>query len=141
MMKMLITILLTTFFLSSCRSVERRVICGEINIYQIKPVPMCDISFQFNRCRCRCFDYNQWTTISDINQCAQFNENLPFKKYDPPLVAINKILNGEITRVISVKDYPLEYCDGIAGSFLSDIAKDVRPNIKALNEVKNKLCN
>lgn len=58
-----ITILLLMSSLTSCRSFERQVICQQIAEHQIKPVQLCDISFQFNRCRCRNFDFNSWTAL------------------------------------------------------------------------------
>lgn len=61
----LITILLLTTFLGSCRSVQTSVICSEIRNQEINPVELCDISFQFLRCRCRQFDMNSWASTSE----------------------------------------------------------------------------
>lgn len=100
----IITILLMTFFLSGCRSVERRLTCAQIEAHQIPHVEFCDISFKFNRCRCRMFDMNSWEPTTE------------------PI------------------DYELEYCEGVAGPHLADIARDVRPNVKALAQLKRNLC-
>lgn len=95
---------LMIFSISSCRSFERQLICGQIQEHQIKPHELCDISFQFNRCRCREFDFNTWEALSEP------------------------------------ENRPLEYCEGIAGFHVKDIATDIRPNVKALDEIKNNLC-
>jgi len=145
-MRLAITLLSTIFFLNSCRSFERQVICKEIDLYQIKPVPMCDISFQFNRCRCRCFDYNKWETLPDLKHCKNFEELVVKKSgfLNNLIVKTTRVVkideNGNVKESYQAKDFPIEYCEGIAGPFLSDIATNVRPNIKALHEVKNKLC-
>jgi hypothetical protein len=70
--------------------------------WKVKPHLSCDISFQFNRCRCRCLDLK-----SDLNTV------------DPKLCGQNWKTD--------VKDFPLESCDGIAGFYLEDIAKNIRP--------------
>lgn len=39
------------------------------------------------------------------------------------------------------KDYPLSYCDGIAGFKLDpDIALEIRPKVKAMYRLKENLC-
>lgn len=96
--------LLMTFFLSGCRSFERKIICAQIRNHQVPTIEMCDISFKFNRCRCRLFNMNDWTAETEPT------------------------------------DYPLEYCENIAGFFLEDIAKDVRPNVKALANLRENMC-
>lgn len=58
-----ITIALLMISLVSCRSVERRMVCSELKKQEINPVELCDISFQFNRCRCRSFDMNHWLAL------------------------------------------------------------------------------
>ena len=101
-MKMLITTLLMIFSLSACRSFEQQIICKEIDSYQIKPTPLCDISFQFNRCRCRCLYLKNDLQTVDPKKCGlDWAEN--------------------------VKDFPIEHCEGIAGFFVEDIAKHIRP--------------
>lgn len=59
---------------SSCGSIQRKIICNDIREHEIKPHQMCDISFSKNRCRCREFDFNSWTELSEpvnypIEQC------------------------------------------------------------------------
>jgi len=147
-MRMITTLLWMIFFLSSCRSFERQVICQEIDKYQIKPIPLCDVSFQFNRCRCRCFDYNKWETLPDIKKCKNFQDVIE-KRANISWIASVTVPNTRVIRLdaqgnvlesYQAKDFPIEYCEGVAGPFLEDIAVNVRPNIKALHEVKNKLC-
>lgn len=59
------TILLLTIFLVGCRSIDRRMICKQLDEYAYSPVTLCDISFKFNRCRCRTMDINSWNAMSD----------------------------------------------------------------------------
>ena len=131
-MRMITMTLLMIFSLSSCRSFERQVICKEIDSYKIKPLPLCDISFQFSRCRCRCFDYNKWETL-EVKFCPTM------KGLDITSVLKLKV-DGGVEYMYQAVDLPIEACDGISGAFVKDVAKLVRPNIKALNEVKGKLC-
>jgi hypothetical protein len=61
----LITIALSMIFLASCQSVERRAVCSELRKQEIKTIEMCDISIKFDRCRCRSFNLNSWTELSE----------------------------------------------------------------------------
>ena len=111
-------------FLVSCNTFQTRLVCKQIKAHQIKILPLCDISFQFNRCRCRCFDYNKWEA-STLRSCSGLvDEGEETKK-----------ING-----IQVVDKPLMYCEGVAGFFLEDAAQEIKPNIKALDQIKNNLC-
>ncbi len=100
----IITMLLMISFLNGCRSVERRITCAQITKHQVPINEFCDISFRFDRCRCRQFDMNTWEPITEP------------------------------------QDFPLEYCEGVAGYRLDDIARDVRPNVKALAELRRNMC-
>ena len=76
-MTKLLTIVLLTTFLVSCRSIERRMICSELDNYQIKPIEMCDINIKFYRCRCRQFDFNSWEALSEpINHPLEYCDKL-----------------------------------------------------------------
>ncbi len=109
---------LLTISLVSCRSVETKLVCAQIARHQIKPVQLCDVSFKYNRCRCRCFNFNSWDALP-ADKCSEFN--------------------GLISAGNAV-DFPIEHCEGVAGFFLEDAALNVRPNIKALDKIKNNLC-
>ena len=112
-----LTILLLMTLITSCQTkFSQKVICAQIRSHQIPPVPKCDVSFKFSRCRCRCFDYNTWETVP-LNFCSRFAD-----------------LTG------SAANFDLSYCDGIDGSFLSDEASSIRPNVKALSNIKGNLC-
>lgn len=115
-MKQVIILLLMILTLDGCVSVTQRLACAQIKKHQIPLVPKCEISFQFVRCRCRCFDYNNWNTVP-LNKCERFA--------------------GEVG---NTKDFELSYCDGIDGSFLSDEATAIRPNVKALANIRANLC-
>jgi len=117
------------FTLSACQTTyEQRLICKQIVQHQIPPTRLCDISFKYDRCRCRCFDYNSWDALS-LNQCPTLDKNIGAVK----LITENK-------NKVEVIDFELEYCDGIGGSFNTDQVTNVRPNVKALYRIKENLC-
>lgn len=130
----LIILLLMTFCLSGCRTFETKLVCGQIAKHQIKPLPMCDVSFQFARCRCRCFDYNSWDAIN-LKTCERFKDEVP------TLVKEVREINGEkIIKEVEVVDFNIGYCEGVAGFFVSDAALHVKPQIKALHTIYGNLC-
>lgn len=82
-------IILLTIFLNSC--------------YHIKPKPFCDISFKpKERCRCRCFNYNNLSTLPDT-ECD--TKSVKFKS----------------------GNYPIQKCQGIAGPYIKDYAEHIKP--------------
>ena len=91
-----ITILIWTALLSSCQC------------FQIKPKVVCDISFQFNRCRCRCID------VKNIKE-------LDPKKCD---------LDWESRQL----DFKLEHCDGLVGFHYEDLIAHVIPEARKSNQ-------
>ena len=109
--------LLTILCLSACRTIETNLVCSQIAKHQIDPIKSCDISFKFNRCRCRCFDFNTWNQLN-LNKCKEFAPE-------------------EGVRAIN---YELEACEGITGFTLDDAANELRPNIKALSNIRGNLC-
>lgn len=115
----LITIILPMIFLISCKT---KIICGQINSARIVPVMLYDVSFQFNRCRGRCFDVNEWKTLP-INRC------------------IGELDSQYIPVIDNAINYPLEYCDGVAGFSLDDMSENIRPKVKELNAIKGDYCN
>jgi len=74
-------------FLISCQSPK------------INPKILCDISFQFDRCRCRCFDIMEIGVTDDI-RCGE------------------GFASG---------NYPLGTCEGFSGFILEDWATDILP--------------
>jgi len=102
MMKKL-TILSLTIFLSSC-------VC-----WKVKPRVACDVSFQFDRCRCRCLDIQNIAT-TDPKACGL--------DWEEP-----------------VRDFPIMQCEGITGFYIEDIAKHIKPEAKeTLQCAKDKNC-
>lgn len=71
----LIMIALLMTFLTSCRSIQRTLVCNELQNHKINPVTLCDISIKFDRCRCRTFDVNSWNSLSEA-------ENFPLSHCD-----------------------------------------------------------
>lgn len=69
------TLVLMIFFLSGCRSLERKLICAQLEQHKIRPHELCDISFSPTpRCRCRQFDFNSWEALGpaenfDLTYC------------------------------------------------------------------------
>lgn len=127
-------IMLLTIFLNSCKT---KIICAQIKSAEIKPLKLCDISFQFKRCRCRCFDINKWNTLP-IKQCtelATYADENP-QSFTPENIdsSLDKISQSESVNL------PIESCDAIGGFTLNDMAKEIMPNIKKLNAVKNDYC-
>jgi hypothetical protein len=112
MIMLVMTMPLMTF-LSSCRD---QIICSQIKSAEIKPIELCDISFKFNRCRCRCFNVNSWETLP-MNKCSGTGQDLP-----------------------DTIDFPIESCDGVAGFYVNDMAVEIRPKIKELNTIKGDYC-
>lgn len=115
----LMTTLLMTFLVlgaSSCGTVARKAMCAQIEGYKIKPIRSCNISFQFNRCRCHCLDFSTWDKLP-LNSCPEFAG-----------------LEG------TAHNFELEYCGGIEGFFLSDHAVEIRPKVQALDKIKKDNC-
>ncbi len=101
-------------FTVSCKT---KIICQQVESTKIKPIILSEVSFEFMRCRIRCFDFNEWKEL-DMKQCKGF-ESLTDEK------SIN---------------LPIEACDGIAGFSNEDMAIEVKPKIKKLNAIKNDVC-
>ena len=120
----LLTITLWTIFLTSCR---QQIICSNIKMNMIDPVPMYDISLQFNRCRVRCFDMNNWSALP-LTSCP----NLPQGFEDASFI--------ENEKLIEAINLPLESCEGIAGFNPDSIASEIRPNIKSMASIRKDTC-
>jgi hypothetical protein len=67
-----IMIALLMIFSASCQTVSQKLVCSQLRKHEIPTVKMCDISFKFNRCRCRDFDLNSWNPTGKA-------ENLPIE--------------------------------------------------------------
>lgn len=88
-MTKILTILLLTTFLASCRSIERRMICSELRKHEIAPIEMCDINIKFDRCRCRSFDFNSWEALSEpVNHPLEYCDKLTGFKLDVAAVEV-----------------------------------------------------
>lgn len=124
-MRMLMIVLPMMFLIlgaSSC-STTQKIVCREVRDNEIKPLPLCDISFQFNRCRCRCFKFSTWESLP-LNECKDL-EGVEEAGYP--------VTNGAV-------NFPLKYCENLSGFSLDDMANEVRPKIKGLNNLKNDYC-
>jgi hypothetical protein len=110
--------MLSTTLILSCNTINQALVCKQIKKHAIPLSPKCSPSWKFDRCRCRCFDYNKWETV-DLNKCERFSG----------------FSSGE-----TEYDFELDYCEGVDGSFLADEAVNIRPNVKALHALKGNLC-
>ena len=90
----LIMIGLLTIFSISCKGPK------------IKPKIMCDISFEFERCRCRCYDLMNIKTTSPKRCNVESEED-----------------NWNL---------PIESCDEISGFFIQDLAKKIIPKARKI---------
>lgn len=84
------------------------------NAPQIKPVVMCDISFQFNRCRCRCYNINELKTVNP-KDCG----------LDIDVPNWNR---------------RLEACEGISGFFVEDWGTEIIPKAKEIKRWHEDTC-
>lgn len=116
--------------LSSCGSVARKLVCDQVRSLEVKPLVMKDASFQFNRCRWRCFNFNTWDALP-VKSCPEMPQDLPI------FYLVNK-KTGDKSEAVNM---PLETCEGVAGFDVKDMANYIRPNIKGLAQVKKDYCN
>lgn len=112
-MSKLIMMLLVLFLGVSCRTkVAWRLVCNQVHTAKINPKPLCNISFTFNRCQCFCFDPQT------------------FEEVDPKLCGEN----------FQSGDFELERCEGISGWYDTDWAKEIKPKVELLNDLKSDYC-
>jgi hypothetical protein len=83
-------------------AISLMLLTGCEDCWKIKPRVSCDVSFQFDRCRCRCLSLKNDLQTVDPKLCG-----LDWKT--------------------DVKDFPIQSCEGIAGFYVEDIAKHIRP--------------
>lgn len=112
---------------SACGTTTHKLVCQDVRDNDIKPKRSCDLSFQFNRCRCRCFDFDQWQT-KELKECPELDEGAMV------------FLDTVDEKGKAVRDFPVQYCEGISGFFLEDMASEFRPKVKALNELRKMYC-
>lgn len=112
MIKIMMMLLMPLLISSKCTRTDVKLTCAQVRSAKIKSLPYCDISFKKNRCRCRCFNLTSYKVVDDI-QCGE-----DFK----------------------TGNYELETCEGVGGFLVEEWAKDVRPNIKKLQNLYGNLC-
>lgn len=106
--KHLLTMLLMTYLTLSTTS------CESLAKYNFKPMIHCDISFKFNRCRCRCYDLNYADTLAP-KEC----------------LSEDQILQLDIGPEQKAWNLDLESCERYAGFSSEDWAIEVQPKTKA----------
>jgi hypothetical protein len=112
-MNKIMIMLLMIFLMTSCKT---WIVCKEIETTAFNPAPLCDLHKNRNtgiwRCRCRCFDLNEYKELAD-NSCGK-----DFAK----------------------GNYPPEKCEGVAGFFDTSWANDIRPKMKELISIRKDYC-
>lgn len=112
-MRMRIMMLLIPLLISAkCARTDVKLTCKQIRAAKIKSLPLCDVSFQYNRCRCRCFNLTEYKRVEDA-QCGEDFES---------------------------GDYDLEQCEGLAGFIAEEWPREVEPKIKKLQNLYGNLC-
>src|SRR5690606_31317200 len=61
-------VVLLMIFLSSCRSVERTLVCNAVEDYSVGVIEACTYSHQFKGCYCYDFDFESWSAVSDVRR-------------------------------------------------------------------------
>lgn len=115
-MKIMIMLLMPLLISAKCSRVDIKLTCAQIRSSKLKAMPLCDISFQENRCRCRCFSFSTYETVEDDN-CLWPDES--------------QFFSG---------NYELETCEGISGFFVTEWAREVGPKVKKLNNLYGNIC-
>ena len=105
----LITIVLLTIFLTSCKT---KIVCKQIKKNQIDYVVIHNVKIKYKHCKVQCFDLNNWKTVDDV-QCGENFEG---------------------------GNYPLDYCEGVMGFYVDDMAKEIRPKVKDLARIRQDYC-
>ena len=115
--KMLTTILLT-------------ILCVNCKGPQVKHQVNFDISFKFNRCAVRCFDFMQIKT-TDAHICNLWPKKIPddFPEY----YTIDNYEGKEYLKFIP-GNYNISNCDKITGFKLEAYSKNIKPQAKRLKE-------
>lgn len=112
-----LTIMLSMIFLlNSCRTAVQRIVCAQIREARLPNLIMKDVSIQFDRCRLRCFNLNDWQTLP-LKECKGY-ENEAGNSLNRPLIE----------------------CEGVAGFSVEDWASEVRPRIKQLGGLRDDYC-
>jgi len=126
---------LTTFLLGSCNTT---IVCREIRSAVPKAMPLCDVSFKFNECFCRCFNLSKFDTVTD-KTCNIYPKYVPTKTPNN-FYSIAKKPSGFVYLKFTGGAYPLNTCDKLSGFFVNQWAKEIAPKIKRLDRVKRDNC-
>lgn len=105
-----ISVLLMMFFVSSCRSVERALICNEVDNYQVDETEVCIVSIRLNSCLCTTnFDINSWTSTNDfthnaLDYCDGFmgvRRDFALREIQPKFKALQRLRESSCQKVKS----------------------------------------
>lgn len=116
MLKIIIVLLTPLLISSKCTRTDVRVTCAQIASARVDNLPLCDLSFEKNRCRCRCFNLTDYQIV-DEKKC-KWPDGSNFQ----------------------AKDYDIYTCEGIGGFFVEEWASEVKPKLKKLRNLYGNLC-
>lgn len=134
--KGLTTVLLMTFFLASCKD---KIVCAQIESSKIKPLVLKDISFQFDRCRIRCFDINTYNVLS-MDKCPDTYEYFLTREELSQFSAQEFKDFKKYLKTLTSSDLPITACEGLSGFDIKDWAVQIKPAIIKLDNVKKDNC-
>ena len=107
-----IMMVLMTFLISCC--VNQKTICEQIKKERFTPAPYCQINFEYNKCQCRCYDYNEHKSLA-WREC-------------------NIDIDGKAPTY-----HEIGFCHELVGHFPEAIA-DIKAKSKRLNNLWINLC-
>lgn len=133
MCKIIMMLLIPLLISSKCSRVDVKLTCAQIRSAKIDSLPICDLSFEKNRCRCRCFNLTDYKTVknSACNRKFKNEDYIPdYFEYDPDK-KLYKFISG---------DYDVYSCEGISGFQITDWPTEVRPKVRKLKNLYGNLC-
>lgn len=126
--KLIMIMLLMMGGISGCNTVQIKMMCDQIKAMEIEPIIAYDISFKFERCRVRCFNFNTWKSLPA--------KSCPTMPAGPVIIVVDSSTQERSEAV----NMPLNYCEGMRGFNRNDMITKIRPNIKRLNNIKVNFC-
>lgn len=97
----------------------------------LRPQIVADISFQFDRCRVRCFDFEKVKEVGQ-DKCDRFPKTIPEAYADYFSEATNS--KGYTYLTFKKGNYSLGTCDMLIGVSAIDYANEIRPWAKSVRK-------
>lgn len=109
--------IVTTFLVSSCRGIK-----------PLRPQIRYDVSFQFNRCRVKCFNPDTLKDTKDTD-CNRYYKREDWPNPIPDYFELEE-REGKSKFWFKGGNYTLEQCDDLVGIKKSDYAIEIRPYVR-----------